>query len=657
LGAEAMSKLKDNADLREALKSPKMLEKLHSLMQAGPEGVQRAIAADAELAALEDKLMSALGMPAPAGPGGGGGAAAEADSSRQTKKRGWSRRMTVEERLKLSLVCVDAVKRAVAAYHTAAKEAGSRPADGLEVQDSALQALCSEVGEHVGQLEELVQDEDVAALVCDQAGVDAMCALAMALPALPPPAVGGSASVSGAAQALLLEAVHVLKAVAANSRCMTKVLEHDKGRTLVKMLASVQGVEPAAPAVQAGLAGLMEIGIQHDAIRRTLLKKSWNYAAAGAAAPQRVSLLAAAASAAADKRNPSLMEAALGCVTNAAFEEAGKEQLLAYEQGRAQGSVLDMALTIADSNPSGSGHAGASAGVLRAKAMRLLLNVTAAGPIRKLVGAGRGLGFVVRILDEQVAGAGGAAYSAAAADSLQHGQDVMDTALGLMMNLGLEDAHAEELVARGALTPLAAVLAGCPWSSCAARAAAAAARLLRFPAAAAQGRERGMLKALLLLIVRNAPGGGGGGAQVAEDGGVLSAATSARALEAACELLDPAVRALAQGLRNDEGSVRVVGEDTAALAALVATVRCGREGTVGNAALALQMVGNNDDHLERLGQAGAVPALLDVVHHMRGPAQRNAALALARVVKRPENLALLKALHGLDILNCYLKLK
>merc|ERR1719238_1495120 len=102
-----------------------------------------------------------------------------------------------------------------------------------------------------------------------------------------------------------------------------------------------------------------------------------------------------------------------------------------------------MALTIADSNPSGSGHAGASAGVLRAKAMRLLLNVTAAGPIRKLVGAGRGLGFLVRILDEQVAGAGGAAYSAAA-DSLQHGRDVMDTALGLMMNLGLEDAHAEE---------------------------------------------------------------------------------------------------------------------------------------------------------------------------------------------------------------------
>ena len=226
----------------------------------------------------------------------------------------------------------------------------------------------------------------------------------------------------------------------------------------------------------------------------------------------------------------------------------------------------------------------------------------------------------MRILDEQVAGAGGAAYSAAAADSLHHGQDVMDTALGLMMNLGLEDAHAEELVARGALTPLAAVLAGCPWSSCAARAAAAAARLLRFPAAAAQGRERGMLKALLLLIVRNAPGGGGG-AQVADDGEVLSAAASARALEAACELLDPAVRALAQGLRNDEGSVRVVGEDTAALAALVATVRCGREGTVGNAALALQMVGNNDDHLERLGQAAGLDILL--YSHVHGKTSDN----------------------------------
>ena len=44
-----------------------------------------------------------------------------------------------------------------------------------------------------------------------------------------------------------------------------------------------------------------------------------------------------------------------------------------------------------------------------------------------------------------------------------------------------------------------------------------------------------------------------------------------------------------------------------------------------------------------------------VVHHRRGPAQKNAALALARVVKRPESLAQLKALHGLDILNSYLK--
>ena len=44
-----------------------------------------------------------------------------------------------------------------------------------------------------------------------------------------------------------------------------------------------------------------------------------------------------------------------------------------------------------------------------------------------------------------------------------------------------------------------------------------------------------------------------------------------------------------------------------------------------------------------------------MVHHRRGPAQKNAALALARVVKRPESLAQLKALHGLDILNSYLK--
>lgn len=40
----------------------------------------------------------------------------------------------------------------------------------------------------------------------------------------------------------------------------------------------------------------------------------------------------------------------------------------------------------------------------------------------------------------------------------------------------------------------------------------------------------------------------------------------------------------------------------------------------------------------------------------RGPAQKNAALALARVVKREESMRELKSLHGLEVLNAYLRL-
>ena len=236
-------------------------------------------------------------------------------------------------------------------------------------------------------------------------------------------------------------------------------------------------------------------------------------------------------------------------------------------------------------------------------------------------------------------------------------QEALSTTLGLLINLGLDDAQACELLAQGALVPLAALFKTCPWDSSLARGASGIARLVRLPQGARQARELGVLHALLEVLKKAA------GSSAAEKIVPVSAAQAgARASDdgaggdAKPQVLDPCVRALAQALRNDDASTALVREDMHALRALVAAVRCGREQTVGNAALALQMVANHTDNLERLGKAGAVPALLNVVHHMRGPAQRNAALALARVVKREENLAVLKALHGLDILNCYLKL-
>lgn len=246
-----------------------------------------------------------------------------------------------------------------------------------------------------------------------------------------------------------------------------------------------------------------------------------------------------------------------------------------------------------------------------------------------------------------------AKYSTAAAASLLHGQDALDTTLGLLMNLGLDDDRASELLSQGVLAPLAAILKTCPWDSSLARSASACARLLRFPLGAKQAREVGVLQGLL-QVVKKAAGSSASTTPVSFPPAAGKSGVAAN--EAKAEVLEPSVRALAQALKNDEGSIKAVGEDITALLAMVSAVKCGREGTVGNSALALQMVANRSEYLEHLGQAGAVPALLNVVHHMRGPAQRNAALALARVVKREENMACLKALHGIEILNCYLKL-
>jgi hypothetical protein len=60
--------------------------------------------------------------------------------------------------------------------------------------------------------------------------------------------------------------------------------------------------------------------------------------------------------------------------------------------------------------------------MLRGKALRMLLNVTASGDIRTLIGKGTGLGFLVRILEEQVDAGSRAKYSAGAAASVLHGQ-------------------------------------------------------------------------------------------------------------------------------------------------------------------------------------------------------------------------------------------
>jgi hypothetical protein len=157
---------------------------------------------------------------------------------------------------------------------------------------------------------------------------------------------------------------------------------------------------------------------------------------------------------------------------------------------------------MAKTNPSGAAFGGAAPGLLRAKSMRLLLNVSAYAPIRAVLSERAGsLSALAAVVAEQVAAACVAKFDAAAARSLAHGQDAIDTSLGLIMNLSLDDKCAAALLTHRILLPLADVLKTCPWPSCSARAAAAASRLLRFPAGAKQGREAGVLMGLLQVCV------------------------------------------------------------------------------------------------------------------------------------------------------------
>ena len=393
MDASSMGQLKGNPDLQAALKDPKMLQKLHALM-TNPAGAEAAISADPDLAALEDKLMAALGVNAPmqsaaAPPGPGAGDAAE--KSKRGKRANVSKKMSPEERLRGSMATVQSLKAALQKHDAAVAAAkGVEDLEDLDrVREAANTTLCNEVQEELQLLQGHVEhDDDVVALLLDQGGVDTVCSLMMALPT----------NAHGSAGHVLSDALLVLKLVGVQERCSMGLLLHGKGRTVVKMLAWMQGVEPCSPTTVADIAMIMEIALQHDNVRRTLLKKSWSYSAKGAAGPQRVSLLAAAAAA---STRPEAMQSALGCITNAAFEEHGKEQLLAHEESllenssasssSAANSLLEAAVRVADSNPSGAEVGGSSAGVLRAKAMRLLLNVSASAGIRALVGKKSGL--------------------------------------------------------------------------------------------------------------------------------------------------------------------------------------------------------------------------------------------------------------------------
>jgi hypothetical protein len=141
-----------------------------------------------------------------------------------------------------------------------------------------------------------------------------------------------------------------------------------------------------------------------------------------------------------------------------------------------------------------------------------------------------------------------------------------------------------------------------------------------------QARAAGLLAALC-DEVRSLAAGAGGASPWAGGGGGAGAGGGAGggADGAAASLADHVIRGLAALLKHDAAAGADVMADAGAGAAgpagagrasvaggLMAALGAGRDGTVGNAALALQLLAGEEAHLETLGRAGAVPALLQV---------------------------------------------
>ncbi|EKX48244.1 hypothetical protein GUITHDRAFT_151836 [Guillardia theta CCMP2712] len=207
----------------------------------------------------------------------------------------------------------------------------------------------------------------------------------------------------------------------------------------------------------------------------------------------------------------------------------------------------------------------------------------------------------------------------------------LESVLGVVINLTLDEHFIEQLQQHGAMGLLKDSLTVSATPGCTSRALAAAARIARHAAAADDAIRVGVFDMFLekLKRLRETP---------ADD-------------------LDHCVRGVAQCLKVTGASAgRRLMQEEGVLEALLAVLSCSREHAVGNAALVIQVLANEEANLAALGRAGCVKALLDVVHYQRGPAQKNAALALARVVKLEANLSQLKALHGFEILNSYLRM-
>ena len=121
--------------------------------------------------------------------------------------------------------------------------------------------------------------------------------------------------------------------------------------------------------------------------------------------------------------------------------------------------------------------------------------------------------------------------------------------------------------------------------------------------------------------------------------------------------LEPAVRTLAVLANGGDAAARWALAECAS-EALVECIRVGElvgDGVVGNAALAIGDLAKEGTARDKFAALEPVKPLLAVCHKRTGAAQKNAAIACARLASHPKMLETLKANNGLELIYRYVQ--
>ena len=216
--------------------------------------------------------------------------------------------------------------------------------------------------------------------------------------------------------------------------------------------------------------------------------------------------------------------------------------------------------------------------------------------------------------------------------------------LAALANVSVDAAAASTIGGAGAAPRLARLLSASD-PLVAARAATVLSRIARDPSTA-----------------RRMCGAGGSNGDVGSSGDVV-AATVAKfvvrrlASDARDGAIEPAVRTLAVLANGGDVASRLALAEHAA-GALVECVRrwdVVGDGAAGNAALAIGDLARERDLLPRLAALEPVAPLLAVCHKRTGAAQKNAAIACARLATHSGMLETLKANNGLELIYRYVQ--